>query len=78
MQNLEQVFFERLGDLEKSLFERINTSEQTIRELNLKIQQLEDRLSSLENGEFGTGIYLDGCSEGDKKYIAEISKKVGE
>lgn len=58
--------------------EKIAVLEQTIRELNLKLQQLEDRLSSLENGEFGTGIYLDGCSEGDKKYIAEISKKVGE
>jgi hypothetical protein len=58
--------------------EKIAALEQTIRELNLKIQQLEDRLSTLENGEFGTGIYLDGCSEGDKKYIAEISKKVGE
>lgn len=57
--------------------EKIISLEQNIRELNLKIQQLEDRLSSLENGEFGTGIYLDGCSEGDKKYIAEISKKVG-
>lgn len=58
--------------------EKIASLEQTIRELNLKLQQLEDRLSTLENGEFGTGIYLDGCSEGDKKYIAEISKKVGE
>ena len=58
--------------------EKIVSLEQNIRELNLKLQQLEDRLSSLENGEFGTGIYLDGCSEGDKKYIAEISKKVGE
>ena len=58
--------------------EKIASLEQTIRELNLKIQQLEDRLSTLENGEFGTGIYLDGCSEGDKKYITEISKKVGE
>lgn len=58
--------------------EKIAVLEQTIRELNLKLQQLENRLSSLENGEFGTGIYLDGCSEGDKKYIAEISKKVGE
>lgn len=58
--------------------EKIISLEQNIRELNLKLQQLENRLSSLENGEFGTGIYLDGCSEGDKKYIAEISKKVGE
>lgn len=58
--------------------EKIILLEQNIRELILQIQQLEDRLSTLENGEFGTGIYLDGCSEGDKKYIAEISKKVGE
>lgn len=58
--------------------EKIISLEQNIRELILQIQQLEDRLSTLENSEFGTGIYLDGCSEGDKKYIAEISKKVGE
>ena len=36
------------------------------------------RTPIFENSEFGTGIYLDGCSEGDKKYISEISKKVGE
>jgi hypothetical protein len=52
--------------------------EQMIRELCLKIQQLEERINSLENGEFGTGIYLDGCSEGDVSYIINSNKKVGE
>lgn len=58
--------------------EKIQKLEQMIRELNLKIQQLEERLSNLESGEFGTGIYLDGCSEGDASYIINSNKKVGE
>jgi hypothetical protein len=58
--------------------ENLQKLEQMIRELNLKIQQLEERISNLENGEFGTGIYLDGCSEGDVSYIINSNKKVGE
>lgn len=58
--------------------ENLQKLEQMIRELNLKIQQLEERIANLENGEFGTGIYLDGCSEGDISYITNSNKKVGE
>jgi hypothetical protein len=53
--------------------------EQKIMELTLKIQELEQRVEKLENGEFGTGIYLDGCSEADVEYITgKNEKKAGE
>jgi hypothetical protein len=58
--------------------EQIAKLEQLVRELTLKLQQVEQRVSDLENGEFGTGIYLEGCSEGDVKYILNSDKKVGE
>lgn len=51
-------------------------TEQEIRELKLKVQELEERLTKLEKGEFGTGIYLDGCAQADVEYI--IGKKAGE
>lgn len=48
-------------------------------ELTLKIQELEQRVTDLENGEFGTGIYLDGCTEADAEYISgKPYKKDGE
>lgn len=48
-------------------------------ELTLKIQELEQRVTDLENGEFGTGVYLDGCTEADAEYISGKSvKKDGE
>lgn len=43
--------------------------EQTVRELLLRLQALEDRVEKLEKGDFGTGIYLDGCSEATIEYI---------
>lgn len=50
-----------------------------VKELNLKIQTLEERITNLENGEFGTGVYLSGCTEADAEYIAaKAVKKVGE
>ncbi len=59
--------------------EQIAKLEQLVRELTIQVQLLEDRVSSLENGEFGTGIYLDGCSEGDIAYITKkTNKEVGE
>lgn len=50
-----------------------------LQELTLKVQELEGKLEKLEKGEFGTGVYLAGCSEADAAYIAapEISKKEG-
>lgn len=58
-------------------------AEQEIRELKLRVQELEDRVKKLEDGEFGTGIYLDGCTEADKAYITgtvepSLDKKAGE
>lgn len=54
--------------------------EKEIRELKLVIQQLEARITDLENGEIGTGVYLDGCNEVDKVYIKPNidNKKDGE
>lgn len=52
--------------------------EQMIKELTLKIQMLEQRIVDLEEGNFGTGIYLDGCSEIDAEFISGKTKKVGE
>lgn len=53
--------------------------QKVIQELTLKIQLLEQRLTSLEQGNFGTGIYLDGCTEQDQEYIAGGKlKKAGE
>ncbi len=45
-------------------------------ELKLKVQLLESELQELKDGSFGTGIYLDGCSEATKDYINQT--KVGE
>ena len=44
--------------------------EKKMNELILKVQQLEQRDADLENGEFGTGIYLDGCTKADAEYIS--------
>ena len=48
----------------------------TLDELKLKVQLLESELKELKDGSFGTGIYLDGCSEATKDYISQI--KAGE
>ena len=44
--------------------------EKKMNELILKVQQLEQRVADLENGEFGTGIYLDSCTKADAEYIS--------
>lgn len=46
-----------------------------LQNLILQVQSLETRVEDLEKGEFGTGVYLDGCTEADKEYI---SKREGE
>lgn len=50
---------------------------QKINELLLQVQSLEQRVKDLEEGSFGTGVYLDGCTETDMKYIKDV-KKAGE
>lgn len=48
-------------------------------ELTLKMQELEQRIVDLENGEFGTGVFVDGCTEADAEYIMQKPiKKDGE
>jgi hypothetical protein len=48
-----------------------------LQRIELICQQLEDRVNNLEKGEFGTGIYLEGCSEEAKEYIG-VNMKAGE
>lgn len=52
------LIMQRLGDLESK-----------IKTQTLQVQQLEDRIKSLEEGSMGTGIYLDGCPEYARDYI---------
>ncbi len=57
----------------------MNEEDTKLTELLLKIQLLETRVEKLEKGEFGTGVYLDGCTEADAEYIAgKPIKKDGE
>ena len=58
--------------------DKIKELEKKIQELTLFTQSLEARIADLENGEFGVGVYLDGCSEADKDYIKPENKKKGE
>ena len=44
--------------------------EKRLNGLILRVQRLEQRVADLENGEFGTGIYLDGCTKADAEYIS--------
>lgn len=57
----------------------MNEEDVRLTELLLKIQLLETRVEKLEKGEFGTGVFLDGCTEADAEYIAgKPIKKEGE
>jgi len=59
--------------------EKIKELEKKIQELILFVQSLETRVADLENGEFGTGVYLEGCNEADIEYIKPNgNKKEGE
>lgn len=51
--------------------------ERIINELKLQIQQLEERVKDLEDGSFGTGVYLEGCSESTIDYLSKKDKKEG-
>lgn len=37
--------------------------------IELICQQLDSRVDKLEKGEYGTGVYLEGCSDADAEYI---------
>lgn len=59
--------------------EKLKELEKKLQELTLFVQSLEQRVADLENGEFGSGIYLEGCNEADKAYIKpSTDKKEGE
>ena len=59
--------------------EKLKEFEDKIQKLVLFTQSLEQRIADLENGEFGTGIYLEGCNDADKDYIKpKEDKKEGE
>lgn len=51
---------------------------ETINKLILTVQTIEERVTKLENGDFGTGIFVEGCSEETKKFLATENKKEGE
>lgn len=47
--------------------------------IELICQELENRVDKLEKGEYGTGVYLEGCTEADAEYIAgKPIEKAGE
>lgn len=61
-----------------NFLEKLKKLELKVEEQNLKIQALENKLDKLEKGDFGSGIFLDGCSEADIKYITgKQDKKEG-
>ena len=45
--------------------------EKQIAELRLLVQQLEEKITKLEEGELGSGVYVDGCTDATKAYITE-------
>ena len=56
-----------MEDIEKMVKDLVS---KLTKELVLKNQELEQRIARLENGEFGTGVYLQGCTEADAEYIS--------
>lgn len=47
--------------------------------IELICQELGNRVDKLEKGEYGTGVYLEGCTEADAEYIIGKSiEKEGE
>ena len=58
-------------DLEKKIEELSNK----VTELILTVQTLEQRISDLENGEYNTGIFVDGCPDAVKTYLDKSNKK---
>ena len=47
--------------------------------IELICQELGNRVDNLEKGEYGTGVYLDGCTQADAEYIVgKPIEKAGE
>lgn len=55
--------------------EDLNALKKQISELTLSVQTLEQRISDLENGSFGTGVYLEGCNDSDAEFIRPSQDK---
>ncbi len=55
--------------------EDLNALKKQISELTLSLQTLEQRVSDLENGSFGTGVYLEGCNDSDAEFIRPSQDK---
>lgn len=55
--------------------EDLNALKNQISELTLSVQTLEQRVSDLENGSFGTGVYLEGCNDSDAEFIRPSQDK---
>lgn len=62
----------------EEIFAKLDDIIKIQKDLTLTIQSLEKRVQDLENGEFGTGLYLDGCNELDREFITNKNKKAGE
>ena len=66
------------NQIAEEIFAKLDTIIKTQSDLTLTIQSLEKRVQDLENGEFGTGLYLDGCNDLDREFITNKNKKAGE
>ena len=53
----------RENQIAEEISAKLDTIIKTQSDLTLTIQSLEKRVQDLENGEFGTGLYLDGCND---------------
>ena len=51
--------------------EKVKELEEKVDKLNLIINDLEKRLTNLETGSLGTGVYLDGTPDYVKDYITK-------
>ena len=53
----------------EEVLNKLKTVIKSQNDLTLALQSLEKRVQDLESGEFGTGLYLDGCNELDREFI---------
>ena len=68
----------RENQIAEEISAKLDTIIKTQSDLTLTIQSLEKRVQDLENGEFGTGLYLDGCNDLDREFITNKNEKAGE
>jgi len=61
--------------MDKDVEKFIKDISERVSKIELICQDLGNRVDKLENGEYGTGVYLDGCNEADIEYITDKSVK---